>query len=296
MPFGQGIDVVVTRNNTAERISGVGQRNAQASIKKNYDGKATINGALSNAYWFLGIMGSNADAGSVGAYTHTYTETDYIPSFSLNTSFELGTTDFNSTLVGCKIETATITAAVNEAVRFTLETSYRYETLSTTAIADNPEIEPVFTFAHGDIELPDGTTVAAVQNVELTFNQTPESLYEVGSRFKKDNVAKQREYNFTINAAFDDPAVLLNYFMNGTNTATNPDAGSGTEIATMTLTFTNDDGDILEFNFTGVTLNEETLAQNIGEIVKENVTGWARGCTSVIYTNDVQTAPIEATN
>jgi len=296
MPFGHGVDIVVSRNNTAEKLYGVGARNATASIKKNYDGKATINGSFANAYWFLGILGANADAGSVGAYTHTYTEVDLVPSFSINTSFELGTTDFNATLVGCKIETATITAAVGEAVKFSLETSYRYETTSTTALANNPEIEPVFTFAHGKIELPDGTEIAAVQNVELTIGHNPESLYEVGTRFKKANVAKQRDYNFTIDAAFSDPAVLLNYFLNGTNSATAPVDGSGTEIATMTLTFTNDDGDIVEMNFTGISINEESLTQNIGEIVKENVTGWARGCTSVIYTNDVQTAPIEATN
>ena len=92
-----------------------------------------------------------------------------------------------------------------------------------------------------------------------------------------------------------DQAALLNYFLNGTSSATAPDAGSGTEIATMSLTFTNDEGDILEVQLTGVTLNEESLTQNIAESVKENVTGWARGCTSVVYTNDVQVAPTEAT-
>lgn len=294
-PFGSGVDIIVNRNNTSEKIYGVGQRNAQATIKKNYDGRATINGALSNVYWMLGILGANVDAGA-GPFTHTYTETDQFPSFSINTSMELDAVDFNSTLVGVKIETATITAAVGEAVRFTLETSYRYENLSTTALADNPEVEPVFTFAHGKIELPDGTEIAAVQNIEITFIQTNDNLYEVGSRFKRANIGKQREYNFTINAAFNDPDVLLNFFLNGTTTATSPDEGSGTEIATMTLTFTNDDGDIVEMNFTGISLNEESLTQNINEVVKENVTGWARACTSVVYTNDRAVAPVEATN
>ena len=53
---------------------------------------------------------------------------------------------------------------------------------------------------------------------------------------------------------------------------------------------------ILDINLTGVHLNEETLPQNVGEVVKEEVTGWARGCTNIIYTNDVQVAPTEATN
>lgn len=246
---------------------------------------------MSNAYWLLGVLGANADAGTTGAYTHTYTEADLVPSFSVKTSFELGTTDFISTLVGCKCESATITAAVDEAVKFSLDCSYRYENLGTTKISNNADVEPVFTFAHGSIEMPDGTKIAAVQSFELTINNSSESVYGVGSRFKTANVAKQREYNFNITAAFNDPAALLNYFMNGTNTATAPDAGSGTEIATLELTFTNDDGDILDINLTGVHLNEETLPQNIGEVVKEDVTGWARGCTNIIYTNDVEIAP-----
>lgn len=197
-------------------------------------------------------------------------------------------------MVGCKIESAIITAAVNEAVKFSLDCSYRYETLGTTKIVDNPDIEPIFTFAHGSIELPDGTILAAVQSFELTVVETAESLYEVGSRFKTANVAKQREYNFSVTAAFRDPAALLNYTMNGTASATNPDAGSGTEIATLELTFTNDDGDILDINLTGIHLNDDALTQSITETVKEAVTGWARGCTSMVYTNDVEFAPTEA--
>ena len=131
--------------------------------------------------------------------------------------------------------------------------------------------------------------------MELTVVNSAESVYGVGSRFKTANIAKQREYNFTIDAAFNNPATLLNFFFNGTNSASSPDAGSGTEIATMELTFTNDDGDILDINLTGVHINEESLTQNVNEVVKENVTGWARACTSMIYTNDVQVAPKEAT-
>ncbi|MHA1737926.1 MAG: phage tail tube protein [Candidatus Heimdallarchaeota archaeon] len=296
MSFGHNVEIAITRSNNAERSYGIGSRNATATINKQFAGKVSINGSLANAYWLLGVMGANADAGSVGAYTHTYTETNLIPSFSLKSSFELGTTDYLGTLIGCKVETCKITAAVDEAVKFNLECSYRYETLGTTGIANNVEIEPIFTFAHGSIEMPDGTVIAAVQNFELTITNSNELAYGIGSRFMTANVAKQREYNFNLTAAFKDHTALLTYFMNGTNSASAPDAGSGTEIATLELTFTNDDGDILDINLTGIHLDEETLGQNSGEIVKEGVTGWARGCTNIIYTNDVQTAPAEATN
>lgn len=296
MPFGQGVEVNISRNNNAERIYGVGARNATATVNKQYDGSFTISGVLSNAYWLLGVLGANADGGTVGAYTHTYTEANILPSFTTTVSFELGTTDFASDLIGCVINTCTISAAVNEALKFSLEGTYRYENLGTTKLANLADVEPVFTFAHGSIEMPDGTDIAAVQSFELTIVNNAEPVFGVGSRFMTGVVAKNREYNFTMTAAFNDYTDLLTYFMNGTAVATAPDAGSGTEIATLELTFTNDDADILDINLTGVHLNEETLPQSVNEVVKEDVTGWARACTNIIYTNDVEIAPAAADN
>ena len=296
MPFGQGVEVSISRNNNAERIYGVGARNATATVNKQYGGSFTIGGVLSNAYWLLGVLGANADGGSVGAYTHTYTEADILPSFTTTTSFELGTTDFASDLIGCVINQCTISASVGEALKFSLEGTYRYENLGTTKINDLACTEPVFTFAHGSIEMPDGTDLAALQSFELTIVNNAEAVFGVGSRFATAIVAKNREYNFSCTAAFNDYTDLLTYFMNGTNSATAPDAGSGTEIATLELTFTNDDGDILDINLTGVHLNEESLPQNVNEVVKENVSGWARACTNIIYTNDIETAPAAADN
>lgn len=296
MPFGQGVEVTVSRANNAERIYGVGARNATATINKQYAGKLSVTGVVSNAYWLLGILGANVDAGITGAYTHTYTESDNLPSFTTKTTMELGTTDFSSELIGCVLNSCTISAAVNEALKFTLEATYRYENAGTTYLANLADVEPIFTFAHGSIEMPDGTSIAAVQSFELNIVNSTEPIYGVGSRFMTGVVAKNREYNFSMTVAFNDYTDLFTYFLNGTNTATAPDAGSGTEIATLELTFTNDDGDILDINLTGVHLNEETLPQNISEVIKEDVSGWARACTNIIYTNDVEVAPKAADN
>lgn len=296
MPFGQGVEVTISRSNNAERIYGVGARNASATVNKQYGGSFTMSGILTNAYWLLGVLGANQDGGIAGAYTHTYTEANILPSFTTTTSFELGTTDFASDLIGCVINTCTISAAINEALKFSLEGNYRYENLGTTKLDNLADVEPVFTFAHGSIEMPDGTDIAAVQSFELTIVNNTEPVYGIGSRFITRIVAKNREYNFTMTAAFNDYTDLLTYFMNGTGTATVPHAGSGTEIATLELTFTNDDADVLDINLTGVHINEETLPQNVNEVVKEDVTGWAHACTNIIYTNDVQNAPAAATN
>ena len=116
MPFGHGVDISITRSNNAERVFGIGARNATATINKQYAGKFSVNGSLSNAYWLLGVLGANEDDGIGGAYTHTYTEANSTPSFSLKSSFELGTTDFLATLIGCQVETCTISAADRKSV------------------------------------------------------------------------------------------------------------------------------------------------------------------------------------
>ena len=193
VPFGQGIEITVTRTNNAERIYGVGARNATATINKQYGGKISVTGMVSNPYWLLGVMGANADAGTVGAYTHTYTEANILPSFTTKTTMELGTTDFSSSLIGCVANSLTITAAVNEALKFTLDATYRYENLGTTFATDIVDIEPIFTFAHGSIEMPDGTSIAAVQSFELNIVNTAEAVYGIGSRFMIGVVAKNRE-------------------------------------------------------------------------------------------------------
>ena len=295
VPFGQGVEVTMSRTNNAERVYGVGARNATATINKQYGGTMTISGILSNAYWMLGVLGANAEGGGDEAYTHTYSELDILPSFTTDLGFDLGTTDFQSEVIGCVINTCTISAAVNEALKFSLDCSFRYENLGETKSSDIPCVEPVFTFAHGSIEMPDGTTIAGIQSFELTINNNAEPVYGVGSRFMSGIVAKKREYNFSCTAAFNDYTDLLTYFMNGTSSASAPAAGNSANIATLELTFTNGAGDILDINLADVYINEETLPQSPTEVVKEDVTGWAHSC-GVVYTNDIQLAPAAASN
>lgn len=295
-PFGRGIEVNITRSNNAEKIYGVGARNAVQTANLQYSGKLTVKGLVSNMYWLLGAVGANSNGGTTGAYTHTYTEANRLPSFTTKLGVELGTTDSQSVILGCRIASATMTCAINEPLKFSLDIPYRYETLGTTVSSNSFDTEPVFTFAHGAIQLPSGTTIAAIQTFELTINNNITTEHGVGTRFVDDLVAGKREYNFNLTAAFNDQTQLFTRFLNGTASATAPTTGNGTVIASLILTFTNDDGDTAVWTFANVSINEHSLPMSVKEVVKENITGWARSLTSVIYTNDIQTAPAEDTN
>lgn len=291
--FGQGVDFNVARNNNKQRIYGTGNRNAQATAALQYSVNLTANGTLSNAYWLLGAIGANADAGSGPTYTHTYTEEDRLPTFAAWARYEFDTSK-NVLVQGVAINQVTLTTAVNETVKFSLECFGRYDGTNTDAESAVAETEKVYTFAGGVIETPTGTTIAKVQNLELTINNNIELVPEVGSRFAAAFVSKNREYGFRITVAITD-FVLLSRLYDGTNTATEPGTDSG-EIASMKLTFVNEDGYSIIFTFAGVHFNEDEAPGVPNEIVKTNITGWCHSLTDAVYTNGTETAPAEASN
>ena len=290
--FGQGVETTVSRSNNKVRNYGVGQRNAQSTSALRYSGTLTVNGAVNNFYWLLGALGSNTDGGSSPNYTHTYSEADSLPSFSCKRPIKFETEKYEL-FQGCISNNLTLTAAVEEVLRFSLECPFRYsdiQTGSTTVATDDSE---VYTFAGGTIEVPDGTTIAAIQNFELTINNNAEMVPEVGSRFAAGYTAKQRNYDISMTVAISDFSLLSKFYDGSTGTA--PGTGSG-EIATMTLTFENGDGHSAVFTFAGLHLNEDSLNTNPNETIKEDVTGWCNSLTSVVYTNGTEIAPKEATN
>lgn len=291
---GQGVEVSLTKSNNKVRNFGVGQRNATSTSILGFTGTLGLSGAVTNFYWLLGVLGTNADGGSgPSSYTHTYTEADSLPSFSAKLPIVFNTEKYEL-IQGGITNQLTLTAAVNEVLKFNLDCPFRYSSIVTGATTVATDTQAVYTFAGGTIEIPSGTTIAAVQNFELTVKNNAEMVTEVGSRFAAGYVAKQREYDFKFTAAVTDFSLVgLNYA--GTTTATAPGTGNGS-IGTMKLTFTNADGHTAVFTMPNCHFNEDVLPRNVNDTVKEDITGWVESITSVVYTNATATAPAEATN
>ena len=292
---GQGVEVNLTKNNNKVRNFGVGQRNATSTSILGFTGTLTLTGAVTSFYWLLGALGTNNDAGSgPSSYTHTYTEADSLPSFSAKLPIVFNTEKYEL-IQGAITNQLTLTAAINEVLKFNLECPYRYSSIVTGATSVATDTQAVYTFAGGTIEIPDGTTIAAVQNFELTVKNNAELVPEVGSRFAAGYAAKQREYDFKFTAAVTN-FNLVGLMYAGTTGATAPAAISDGSIGTMTLTFVNSDGHEAVFTLPECHFNEDVLPRNINDIVKEDITGWCESMTNVVYTNATETAPIEATN
>ena len=291
---GQGIEVGLTKSNNKIRNFGVGQRNAASTSILGFSGTLTLGGAVTSFYWLLGALGSNADAGSgPSSYTHTYTESDSLPSFSAKLPIVFNTEKYEL-IQGAVTNQLTLTSAINEVTKFSMECPFRYSSIETGSTSVAADTQAVYTFAGGSIEIPDGTTIAAVQNFELTIRNNAELVPEVGSRFAAGYAAKNREYDFKFTAAVTDFSLVgLTYA--GTTGATAPGTGNGS-IGTMTLNFTNADGHTAVFTLPNCHFNEDVLPRNINDIVKEDITGWCDSLTNVVYTNATETAPIESTN
>jgi hypothetical protein len=290
--FGLGQKVTHTRRNNMERLYGIGARNATTTVAKKYEGSASVEFVLSNPSIFRAIMGAVADGGSgPNSYTHTYTETNILPSFSILTGTEMGTNDAVMALLGCKVGSATITASADEVVKVRLECPYKTETLATSGIGSQvAETFTPYTFAQGLVEWSGGGgSIGVVTSFELTINHSLEGLWGIGSRLKNTDVEKIREYNIKMTVAFNDVTALLTKFLGASGA---PVAGTPAAQANIVLTFDSGSGTGLGsivITLADVSFDEDTLPKDVNEILKEDVSGWALSGTSIVATNSVQT-------
>lgn len=278
--FGRGVEITPSRTNNKERAYSVGLRNAEETITKQFGGSLSVSGIMSNAYWLLGVLGAVADGGTAGAYTHTYTEEDVQPTITVKRTMDFGTTTGTEEFIGGVINTCSITAAVNDSVRFSLEIPYRYETDpdEVTEISEVVDTHGVFVFSGATLEAPDGSELAGIESFELSINNTTDLEYGLGSRYAEAVTSKNREYNINYTMKIKDYSELKKFI-------------ATTEIATLTMNFENQAGDTLVISFAEFHLNEDNLPTSPTEIVKEECSGWAHSCTGAIYTNSTETSP-----
>jgi hypothetical protein len=285
LAFGRGVNISVARNHNKSREYSLGNRNAEASVNQAFVGSVTVDGILSSPYWFLGILGSVADGTSGEKFTHTYTEANRQPTLTIKRNANFGNTEGTEILVGGVINTASLTLSLNEPVRFNLAIDYRYEEDpdEETALVNYIDTEEIFTFAGASIEMPNGSELIGIENMEITINNSSKLEGGLSSRYAEAVSSGNREYNFSYTAKIKDYSMLKRFL-------------AGDEIATLRVNLENQAGDTLVLNFTEVHINEDNLPTNPNETVKEEASGWAHNCTNAVYTNTQENAPIEATN
>ena len=285
--FGHDIQIEISRKNNLIEVQGLNDRNVKALIAGGYEGMITINGILGNARWLSMFWGTAATASS-GPYIHIYTESNTIPSVTIENGVDLGTTDSVCKFVGCVLDSFNLKCAVGEPIRFVAKFMYKNETEG-TSLDGSPatDSETPFTFAQATVDMPGGTTLTNVQNLEFTGGNSLIKVPTLGSRFLSAAVGGKREYKATLEKTFEVSTILEQFYGGATGPAATVAESS------MNITITNglltSNLRSLIIQMAGVVPEEFSNNQRPNELIVENVPLIARYGTGIARDNTSST-------
>jgi len=292
--FGQGVKLnTFDIDNNVDYIYGLGNQDAQKSVCKEFKGTWGVEFALSDPWWLRSILGgAPADAGAA-PYTHTYNSSTGISnamtSLSTVVGFDLDT-DSNQTLLGCIVNSMTLTASVGEYVKVSLEGTFANLDKDTTLDALVNPVEDPFSFGAASFEQPNATTIADIQSIDMTWNRNPKQIYGLGSRIQQKSVPTQREWNIKVTATYEND----NQFWDAALGSTTAPAAIPAEVATAELTISNGEAGSSTrsyvFLFANVRVEKGTITAVTDDVVKQDITIRARTLTSVVISNATQYA------
>ena len=233
----------------------------------------TLFSPLVFSYASTDVVTIYTDVSATDEYIHVYKEMNLIPSIQIQNSIDLATPQ-QWLLKGCINTNMTISAAINEPVSVKMDYSFMDEVRSATAFTpQTAETYDVFSFAHGELSVPGGTALANVQSIEISLSQNSETIYGLGSRVGTSGLGKNREYSVSASMFFLDPANLMNYMYDGSNTGITPGFMADT---TLKLVFDNgqsgSDNRTVQVEFGKVKIDTETLNQAVDAAVMEDIT------------------------
>lgn len=272
-PFGW--DTRITRaggSNAIRRVFNLGNRSAQKLLEAQFAGSLSVDFELADPWFLKGVLGSLSTAGA-GPYTHTITEiAAAAPSLTVEAGIDLAT-DAVIKYLGCVVSSCRLAiAAPGDPVRVTLDMLYATESKATSGLGSQtaPTDSP-FNFAYATLEMPNGTTIANTQSVDLTITNTSALRYAIGSRFAAGYTMRQRIYDINTTNLFTDAAIYLETLY---GSAAGPMALL-TEVADLEFVLDNGQGTTARraynFYYSGVKIDSHDLPRSIDSELYERV-------------------------
>jgi len=260
------------------------------------EGTGSVDFVLSNPWMFDAILGGNDKTSATGDYSYTWSSdatalsADNVgvktpKSFDIEVGLDIADpgTDEIRNLKGAIFQSFNIKSAVNETVKCTADFTYGIIDAFTTSLGSpsSDGIDFPYTFAHATLQLPSGSTVAEVQDLDITFNVNSELLYSQGSANAVGSFRKLFEMTGTFNAGYVDKTYLQKVL-------------DRTEAATLKVTFTNglsgDEEKSIVLTFTGVGVSEHSYSIAPAEPIFQDLTFQMRS-VSVTANNSVNAIP-----
>jgi hypothetical protein len=231
------------KKNNLKSIYGLGSQDATIIIDGQYEGRGSLEFAISNPWFFTGLLGGVSTPTTTTFTSWVFLMANSVPSFTVENGLELGATDYVTQYKGCVMDSMTISMEVGNApVTGKIDFVYADETSSTTSslgTAPTDTETQVWNFAMGKLELPTGTVIGEVEKASISIKRNAKLIYGLGDRRATAHIEGQREFSVDLSALLESTVLLEKFFAN-TGSATGPASTAITEITSMTLAFSND--------------------------------------------------------
>lgn len=281
----------LSRKNNQIPLTQLGSPEIQSFAYGKDEGGMSVDYILSNPWFFSWIFGDPVSAVAGSAYTHTWNSSPSINATictATTGNIEIGVdTDTNVIRItkGVIAKSINLKTALNDTVKGSMSFEWGKEDALSTSLDSTPASDDIlfpYTFAHATLELPNGTTIAQIQDFDITFNPNTELLWGVGSVQAVSAVRKVFEMTGRFSASYLNSTLLAKLI-------------AREEYATLQITFTNGltgaNEKSIVINATGVGISEHsnpTIAA--GEVIFEDISFQWRSC-QIIATNAISAQP-----
>jgi len=257
------------------------------------EGKVSMEYVLSNPWIFTSLLGQPVETGASTPFTNTWDSRPSTPpvgqirdieSLFLEIGFEGITGNVVREISGVVSPSMALRMSINEPIRVTQELIWGQDSVNTTldtSVSAKGDFTP-YVFANASLQLPSGTSVATIQDLDLNLNSNAELLYELGKANSVDAYRKILEMTGKINLTMKDKTNIDRIF-------------ARTEILTMKVFITNgltgsSKKDItIDFRGVGLSLHSNSGIEP-GELVLENVDFQCRSVT-ITAVSDTRNQP-----
>ena len=261
------------------------------------EGSGSVDFVLSNPWMFDAILGGHDKTSATNDYSYTWNSdatalsADNVgvktpKSFDIEVGLDIADPLANNevrNLKGAVFQSFNIKSSINETVKCTADFTYGIIDAFTTSLGtpSGDGINFPYTFSHATLQLPSGSTVAEVQDIDISFNLNTELLYQQGSASAVGAFRKVFEMTGKLNAGYVDKTYLQKVL-------------DRTETATLKVTFTNGLSGTSEksivITFTGVGISEHSYSIAPAEPIFQDLTFQMRS-VSVTANNSVSAIP-----
>lgn len=300
--FGHGLKATPSISRTKRKITGLGSRQATAITTHEFTGNVDLTFELSNPWWLRLLTGNVANKVGVAApYTYYWLDTanesalgalalpNTVPAFTIENGLNLAV-DSVRLYKGALVATASLSVAIGGDVDVKLSCPFRTILKGAAGIAsDVPDTFGVMTFVSGSLKMATGVTLASVQNVSLNLSNNTKPLRGLGSDLLTQHTEHEIGVDLKASMLFLQDSDVLDVLLGGTTVPTTPATTSIDLVFDNGLSGANQQN--ITFKFTGVEIQDSTIAQAIENPLVEDFTPIVKWFTLVKAINSVAAEP-----